>query len=121
MPRLISVATSGLWLLSAASVVPAFAQQGTGELRGRVVDQQSAVLPGATVMARNEGSGQFREIVTGTDGSFFMSALTPGSYDVTAQLSGFKKYQRGGVRVKWARPSRSKCNCRSAASNRRSR
>ena len=55
----------------------AFAQQGTGELRGRVVDAQSAVLPGVTVVARNEASGIFREIVSGADGSFFMSALTP--------------------------------------------
>src|SRR6185436_9977598 len=29
----------------------------------------------------------------------FMSALTPGNYELTAQLSGFKRYQRGGVRV----------------------
>src|SRR5438552_12674982 len=77
----------------------AFAQQGTGELRGRVVDAQSAVLPGVTVVARNEASGLFREIVSGADGSFFMSALTPGMYEVSAQLSGFKKYQRKGVRV----------------------
>ena len=81
----------------------AFAQQGTGELRGRVVDAQSAVLPGVTVVARNEASGIFREIVSGADGSFFMSALTPGTYEVDAQLSGFKKYQRKGVRVEVGR------------------
>src|SRR5215475_4506480 len=78
---------------------PLLAQQGTGELRGRVIDAQSGVLPGVTVVARNEATGIFREIVSGADGSFFMSALTPGSYEVTAQLSGFKKYQRGAVRV----------------------
>ena len=81
------------------SSIPLSAQQGTGELRGRVVDAQNAVLPGVTVVARNEASGIFREIVSGPDGSFFMSALTPGTYEVDAQLSGFKKYQRKGVRV----------------------
>ena len=90
MHRLISVAASGLWLLS-GTVVPAFAQQGTGELRGRVVDQQSAVLPGVTVVAKNEASGQFREIVSGADGSFFMSALTPGSYEVTRAAVGIQE------------------------------
>src|SRR5213593_3579976 len=94
--RSITAAALGVWLLAAGS---AQAQQGTGELRGRVLDVQNAVLPGVTVVAKNEASGQFREIVTGADGSFFMSALTPGSYEVSAQLSGFKKYQRGGVRV----------------------
>src|SRR5207248_11707804 len=78
---------------------PVTGQQGTGELRGRVLDQQGAVLPGVTVVAKNEASGQYREIVSGADGSFFMSALIPGVYEVTAQLTGFKKYQRGGVRV----------------------
>ena len=79
--------------------IPVSAQQGTGELRGRVLDAQNAVLPGVTVVARNEASGIFREIVSGADGSFFMSALTPGSYEISAQLSGFKKYGRKGVRV----------------------
>src|SRR5882724_9352685 len=85
--------------ISLLAVGTAVAQQGTGELRGKVVDAQSAVLPGVAIVATNEASGQFREIVSGADGSFFMSALTPGSYEVTAQLSGFKKYQRKGVRV----------------------
>src|SRR5262245_51902692 len=77
----------------------AAAQQGTGELRGRVADAQNAVLPGVTVVAKNEATGMFREIVSGSDGSFFMSALTPGAYEISAQLSGFKKYQRRGLRV----------------------
>src|SRR5262245_35818413 len=92
----VAVAAVSVWLLAGGS---AFAQQGTGELRGRVVDAQSAVLPGVTVTAKNEASGQFREVVSGPDGSFFMSALTPGSYEVTAQLAGFRSFQRGGVRV----------------------
>ncbi len=96
------------------------AQQGTGELRGRVLDTQSAVLPGVTVVAKNEASGQFREVVSGADGSFFMSALTPGSYEVGAQLSGFKRYQREGASAsKSGRRSRSTCSSKSAASSRR--
>jgi hypothetical protein len=94
-------------LLKAAAVVVAslvaagygYGQQGTGELRGRVVDAQGAVLPGVSIVATNEASGQFREIVSGQDGSFFMSALTPGTYELSGELTGFKKYQRKGVRV----------------------
>jgi hypothetical protein len=97
MQRLPVMASAcGFYLLTVISV---HAQQGTGELRGRVVDAQNAVLPGVTVIAKNEGSGQFREILSGPDGSFFMSALTPGAYELTAQLAGFKKYQHKGVRV----------------------
>src|SRR2546428_5659808 len=85
--------------ISLLVVGTAGAQQGTGELRGKVVDAQSAVLPGVAVVAKNEASGQFREIVSGSDGSFFMSALTPGSYELSGELAGFKKYSRRGVRV----------------------
>jgi hypothetical protein len=83
--------------------VPALAQQGTAELRGRVVDQQGGVLPGVTVVVRHQESGLFRESITGTDGSFHMSGMTPGMYEVTAELSGFKKYSQRDVRLEVGR------------------
>jgi hypothetical protein len=98
MQRIVSSAAAVV-MICCVAVGYAYGQQGTGELRGKVIDAQNAVLPGATIVARNEASGQFREIVSGDDGSFFMSALTPGSYEVSGALSGFKKYQRKGVRV----------------------
>src|SRR6184192_2612145 len=98
MHRVVPIAAVAV-LVSLPAAGSAHAQQGTGELRGRVVDAQNAVLPGVNVVAKNEATGMFREIVSGPDGSFFMSALTPGSYEVNAELSGFKKYQRKGVRV----------------------
>ncbi|MGH9382963.1 MAG: TonB-dependent receptor, partial [Vicinamibacterales bacterium] len=68
------------------------AQQGTADIRGRVIDQQGAVLPGVLVIVRHQESGLFREAVTGADGLFLMSAMTPGVYEVSAELQGFKKY-----------------------------
>ncbi|HUQ90020.1 MAG TPA: carboxypeptidase regulatory-like domain-containing protein [Vicinamibacterales bacterium] len=94
--KLVAGLALGLALLAPA---PASAQLGTGDLRGKVVDQQGAVLPGVTVIAKNEASGQYRESVSSTDGTFSMIALTPGLYEVTATLTGFKKYSRAGVRV----------------------
>ncbi len=82
---------------------PALAQQGTAELRGRVMDQQGAVLPGVTVVVRHQESGLFREAVTGTDGTFLMSGMTPGVYEVTAELEGFKKYSQRDVRLEVGR------------------
>ena len=87
-------------LLSAS---PLFAQQGTADLRGRVIDQQGAVLPGVTIVVRHQESGLFRETITGTDGSFLVSAITPGVYIVSAELSGFKKYEQRDVRVEVGR------------------
>src|SRR5262245_37800882 len=92
-------------IVAASVVVGAFAgarldaQQGTGEMRGKVLDAQNAVLPGVNVVAKNEATGTFREAVSGADGPLFLTALTPGLYEVTAQRSGFKKYQRKGNSV----------------------
>ena len=73
------------------------AQQGTADIRGRVIDQQGAVLPGVNVVVRHQESGLFREAVTGADGLFMMSAMTPGVYEVSAELSGFKKYAQRDI------------------------
>jgi Carboxypeptidase regulatory-like domain len=80
-----------MMLLLAAPLV---AQQGTTELRGRVVDAQSGVLPGVTVIVRNQATGFSRETVSGADGSFIASGLVPGTYEVIAELQGFKKFDR---------------------------
>ena len=73
---------------------PLFAQQGTTELRGRIVDAQGGILPGVTVIVRNQATGMFRETLSSADGSFIASSLVPGTYEVTAELQGFKKFNR---------------------------
>ncbi len=90
-----------LALLGAA--VPASAQQGTAEIRGRVVDAQDAVLPGVSVMVRNQETGMFRQGVSTTDGTYFLSGVTPGTYELTAELAGFKKYARPNLRLEVGR------------------
>ena len=86
----------GVLALLAASTTAA-AQQATAEFRGSVVDEQGLALPGVTIVATNEDTGIFREAVSNADGSFFMPALTPGTYEVTAELPGFRGYVRQGV------------------------
>jgi hypothetical protein len=76
---------------------PALAQQGTTELRGRVLDAQGGVLPGVTVTVRNEATGMYRATVSSEDGSYIASGLTPGTYEIVAELQGFKKFNRRGL------------------------
>ena len=87
MRRLLSVAVLLLALFPCASP----AQQGTGDLRGRVVDAQGAVLPGVAIVARNQDTGQFREAVCSADGTFFLSGIVPGLYELQASLDGFRR------------------------------
>ena len=75
----------------------AAAQQGTSEIRGRVVDQTGVVLPGVTIVLTNEETGVFRETISGADSSYFATQLIPGRYRIDATLSGFKKLEQPGL------------------------
>jgi hypothetical protein len=48
-------------------------------------------------VATNQDSGYTREIVTNVDGSFFMPVMTPGTYQISAQLPGFSTYIRPDI------------------------
>lgn len=85
-----------LLVLSATATAAA---QSYSELRGRVVDEQGAVMPGVTIVARNQESGQFREAVSAPDGAYFMTALLPGIYEISAELPGFRRFSRRDVRL----------------------
>jgi hypothetical protein len=88
-----------LCLALVASAAPLAAQQNFSELRGRVVDEQGGVLPGVALVVRNQDSGQYREAVSKVDGSYFLAALSPGVYEISAELSGFRRYTRRDVRL----------------------
>ncbi len=79
--------------------VPAFAQATTGDITGHVSDAAGAAVPGATVMARNEGTGLTRTAVTNTVGDYTITQLPPGPYTVSVELTGFKKAVRKEVAV----------------------
>ena len=49
-------------------------------------------------MLRNQASGVFRQGVTSPDGTYFLSGVIPGQYEITAELAGFRKYLKTDVR-----------------------
>ena len=86
-------------LCSLVSTLPVAAQTGTGGLQGRVHDEQGGVLPGITVVARAQDSGNLRQTVSAEDGTYRFLGLQPGNYAIEAQLSGFAPFRRENVRV----------------------
>src|SRR5436190_21584022 len=75
----------------------ALAQGQSSALQGRVLDESGGALPGVTVVVTHQGSGVFRQAVSNADGSYFVTGIVPGPYRITADLSGFKKYERPDV------------------------
>lgn len=77
----------------------AFAQIDTGVIVGRVVDDSGAVLPGVTVTATQEGTGLASSSLTNDRGEYIFPGLRVGTYSVAAELQGFRRAVRNGVRV----------------------
>src|SRR5262249_8121311 len=77
----------------------ALAQVTTSTLVGLVRDSSSAVIPGATVVATQEGTGVSRDGVTDANGEFVFSALPSGAYTVRIELAGFKTLQNRGMQL----------------------
>ena len=64
----------------------------SGSFAGQVLDTQGAAVPGATVtITGEEGTKTF---VTDGEGRFFAPFLTPGTYTVRIELSGFAPIER---------------------------
>jgi hypothetical protein len=62
----------------------------TGAIGGRITDQAGAVVPGASVIVRNLGTGLEQSTVTNYAGLYQVLALMPGTYSVTAAGKGFR-------------------------------
>jgi len=74
----------------------ALAQLPTATILGVVKDASGAVVPGASLTARNTETGQTRTAVSAGDGSYRFSALPVGSYEVRVEQSGFQTEVRSG-------------------------
>jgi hypothetical protein len=83
-------------LLTAAS---AAAQEFRATVKGQVVDSSGAVLPGATVTALNQETGELATAVTNRDGSYNIPFLRPGLYTLTVEMPSFQKNTRKDMRL----------------------
>ena len=64
------------------------AQSFRGSIRGQVVDPNGNAIVGAKISAKNSGTGQVRETVTGEDGAYVLAELPAGEYVVVAEYAG---------------------------------
>src|ERR1700704_6242705 len=83
-------------LLAAVSLS---AQTFRGTILGTVTDPSGAVVAGAKVTVRNTNTGLERTTQTSNDGSYSVSELSIGTYDVTISQSGFQTSATHGVNV----------------------
>ncbi|HKY29993.1 MAG TPA: TonB-dependent receptor, partial [Pyrinomonadaceae bacterium] len=88
----------GLFLFSFAPTV--LAQHIRGALEGTVVDQNEAIVQGASVTLKNNATGAETKATTDERGRFNYQNLEPGSYSITVEKTGFRKSVTSDVIVK---------------------
>jgi hypothetical protein len=86
-----------LFVLLAAIGVSAQTFRGT--ILGTVTDPSGAVLAGAKVTVKNQGTGLERTTDTSADGSYALPELPIGTYTVSVTLPGFQTSVTTGVAV----------------------
>ena len=86
------------WLLVLAFVLPvaAGAQETRGNISGTIRDNQGVIL-GASVKITNVETKVSQTLVTNGSGYYEAPLLIPGTYEVTAQVQGFKTATRSNI------------------------
>lgn len=87
-------------VLIVAAAEPAAGQVITGTVEGRVKDAQGGVLPGVTITAINTATSASFVTATTTKGLYRIPYLPSGTYDVRAELSGFRSETKQGLAVR---------------------
>ena len=72
-----------------ACMAPATGQTVSSTLRGKVTDLSGLGIPGVRIVAMETATSFAREALTGPDGTYQLSLLRPGSYQVSAELPGY--------------------------------
>jgi len=89
MVKATAVVTALILCLGLAGI--AHGQTGNAQLGGIVADPSRALIPGVTITATNVATAVSVTQLTNDSGAYSFPVLQPGTYRVTADLSGFKK------------------------------
>ena len=90
-----------LWFLLAFLLFTseAAAQTGTTSLRGTIVDKTGGVVQGAKVTLSNPVRATERTSTTSASGAYEFLSLPPGTYSLSVEMTGFRKYHQSSVQL----------------------
>ena len=94
--RLFALFLALLLLTSATSVM---AQETTATINGQVVDQSGAAVSGAEVKVTSLKTQETRTTTTGDDGYYSLTFITPGLYDFSVKVQGFKEFLNRSIEL----------------------
>src|SRR4051794_6683849 len=89
-----TAARSCVALLSFVLASSVAAQTTTGTVTGLVTDNGGAAVPQAAVRLSSEAKGFAQKVTTNADGSYVFPLVSPGTYQITIEHSGFQRFVR---------------------------
>ncbi len=87
------------FLVSTLSLAAAAQTAATGTIAGTVTDASGAIVPNAPVVITDTDTGAVRNITTNADGSYTVTFLQPGHYEVVLGGGGFGKVDRKNLNL----------------------
>ena len=87
----------GIVAAFACSTSAIYGQSIFATLTGSVADPSGSSIPSASVVLKNESSGDIRRSVTNNDGFFTFAAVPAGTYSVSIEAAGFNRVQETGI------------------------
>lgn len=85
-----------------ATAAALWAQDPRGTIAGKISDSSGAVVPGATVRAKNAETNVVTTATSNPVGNYELLYLLPGSYAITAEHAGFKGWSKPAVELRMA-------------------
>jgi hypothetical protein len=92
-------------LVSLVVAVGSWGQTGTSSVRGAVTDKTGAAIVGAKVTLVNAAQGLHREGATDGSGAYEFLGLPPGSYVLTIETKGFRKFEQKNLQLQVNSPA----------------
>ena len=90
---------SALFVLLLALASSASAQTGSTSIHGTITDKTGGVVAGAVVKLSNAALSVERMTTSGDTGQYDFVSLQPGSYVLTVEAPGFRKYEQKNVQL----------------------
>src|SRR5258708_29344514 len=90
---------SSTWALVSFSIAAALAQTPTATLIGVVSDPSGLPVPDATAVVENTGTGDVQRTKTGGQGTFTVTNLPRGFYEVRIEKPGFRTLHQTRVEL----------------------
>src|SRR3954452_16103188 len=82
------------------------AQTTTSSIVGTVTDPSGAVVPSVTITVLNTATGIRSQTTTDSVGNYTVGQMPPRDYEVSGEISGFKKFIRSNVTLELTRQLR---------------